>query len=126
MDPETELASRGHTDRRVLAAVLFMTSSMMTLDAYSTFQSSPWTIENFGADETKARACKEYLTHAVVYSAAYGVASGIIGRSMWPVVGTVITNGYLVWLYLRAMQRGRQTGSTRWVVDNNEQNRNAA
>jgi len=98
-----------------LAALLFMTSAMMTLDAYSTFESSPWTAENFGADPKKAASCKEYLTHAVVYSMAYAVVSAYLAGSWWPVIGAVISNTYLVWLYLRALDRGSVTGSTGWA-----------
>lgn len=98
-----------------IAAVLFMQSAMMTLDAYSTFLSSPWTSENFGADPNKTKSCKEYLTHAVCYSMAYAVASAILAGSYWPIAGAIITNGYLIWLYLRALDRGKVTGSTGWA-----------
>jgi hypothetical protein len=98
-----------------LAAVLFMQSAMMTLDAYSTFESSPWTAENFGADPAKAASCREYLWHAVGYSMAYAAASSFIAHSYWPLIGAAISNGYLVWLYLRALDRGRTTGSTGWA-----------
>lgn len=98
-----------------LAALLFMTSAMMTLDAYSTFESSPWTAENFGADPDKVKSCKEYLWHAVSYSMIYAVASAFLARSYWPVIGASISNAYLVWLYLRALDRGKVTGSTGWA-----------
>jgi hypothetical protein len=98
-----------------LAAILFMTSAMMALDAYSTLLSSPWTAENFGADPNKVKSCKEYLTHAVVYSMAYAVLSGYIARSWWPVMGAALANAYLIWLYLRALDRGSVTGSKGWA-----------
>lgn len=98
-----------------VAALLFMTSAMMTLDAYSTFQSSPWTAENFGADPEKQKSAREYLWHAVGFSMAYAVASAYLAHSMWPVIGSVIANAYLVWLYLRALDRGKATGSTGWA-----------
>lgn len=98
-----------------LAALLFMTSAMMTLDAYSTFESSPWTAENFGADPDKVKSCKEYLAHAVVYSMVYAIASAWLAQSWWPVIGSAITNGYLIWLYLRALDRGKVTGSKGWA-----------
>lgn len=101
-----------------LAAVLFMTSAMMTLDAYSTFESSPWTAENFGADEEKAKSCKEYLAHAVGYSIIYSVASAWLAKSYWPLIGSALTNGYLIWLYLRALERGRIAGSDNWANGN--------
>jgi hypothetical protein len=98
-----------------LAAILFMTSAMMALDAYSTLLSSPWTAENFGADPNKTKSCKEYLTHAVVYSMAYAVMSAYVARSWWPVLGAAIANAYLIWLYLRALDRGSVTGSKGWA-----------
>lgn len=97
-----------------VAAILFLTAGMTTLDAYSTFQSSPWTIENFGADEEKTAACKEYLTHAVVFSLAYSTISAHLSGSLWPLVGSLVANAYLIWLYMRAMRRGAASGSTQW------------
>jgi hypothetical protein len=98
-----------------VAALLFMTSAMMTLDAYSTFESSPWTAENFGADPEKAKSCREYLWHAVGYSMLYAGASAMIAGSWWPILGAAISNAYLVWLYLRALARGSIAGSTGWA-----------
>lgn len=106
-----------YSDREGLAAVLFMTSAMMTLDAYSTFQSSPWTIENFGADEAKVAACKEYLAHAVGFSMVYAFGSALIARNVIPVLGALVSNAYLTWLYYRAMARGAAAGSDSWVRD---------
>lgn len=98
-----------------VAALLFMTSAMMTLDAYSTFESSPWTAENFGADEEKAKSCREYLWHAVGYSMIYALASAYIAKSWWPVIGATVSNVYLIWLYLRALDRGKTSGSSGWA-----------
>lgn len=99
---------------RVAAAVLLMTSGMMTLDAYSTFQSSPWTAENFGADEQKVKSAREYLVHAVGFSMVYASAGAWVAGSPWPVLGAGVANGYLVWLYLRAFRRGALAGSDGW------------
>ena len=101
-----------------LAALLFMTASMNTLDAYSTLNSSPWTAESFGADERRAKALKEYVAHAVVYSMAYSTAAAFIARGKAAtcaiMLGAVITNVYLVTLYMRASARGRAAGSDGW------------
>lgn len=97
-----------------VAAVLFLTSAMMTLDAYSTFQSSPWTAENFGADSQKRKSAEEYLMHAVGFSMVYAIASAKIAKSWWPVIGAGIANAYLVWLYERALNRAQSTGSRGW------------
>lgn len=105
----------GLTDgANVAAALLFMTSAMMTLDAYSTFQSSPWTAENFGADKEKRRSAEEYLMHAVGFSMVYAIASAYIAKAWWPVIGAAIANIYLVWLYERALGRAQSSGSRGW------------
>lgn len=97
-----------------LAAVLFMTSAMMTLDAYSTFESSPWTAENFGGDEDKMKSAREYLWHAIGFSTIYAAASAYIAHSWWPLIGSGVANAYLWWLYERAFRRGNESGSTGW------------
>lgn len=109
-----ELGSRG-----ALGAILFMQASMNTLDAYSTLNSSPWTAESFGADDRRAAALKEYVCHAVVYSMAYAAASAFIVRGKlggYIIAGAVITNGYLIWLYMRASKRGRAAGANGWAA----------
>ena len=102
-----------------VAALLFLTSSMNTLDAYSTLNSSPWTAESFGADERRARALKEYVAHAVVYSMAYATAAAFIAHGKAAtyaiLTGAVVTNTYLVILYLRASARGREAGAAGWA-----------
>jgi hypothetical protein len=100
---------------RAVGALLFMTSAMTTLDAYSTLNSSPWTSENFGADPEKAESCREYVRHAVVFSSVYAVLSSVIAGNWWPVVGSAASNAYLVWLYERALKRGATSGSDGWA-----------
>ena len=105
--------------RNELAAILFLQASMNTLDAYSTLNSSPWTAESFGADERRARALKEYVAHAVAYSMLYATAAAVIARgrtATWAIFGgAAVTNAYLVWLYLRASERGRKAGAKTWA-----------
>ena len=98
-----------------LSAVLFMTSAMMTLDAYSTFESSPWTAENFGGDKEKMSSAREYLYHAVGFSFSYAVMAAVLAKSWWPVIGSAIANAYLIWLYERAFARGQSSGSKGWA-----------
>lgn len=97
--------------RQALAAVLFMQALMNVMDTYSTLNSSPWTAENVGADAEKVASLREYVTHAALFSTATSVAASVIAGSAWPVAGAVVANGYLVWIYHRAVQRGRATGS---------------
>ena len=102
-----------------LAALLFMTASMNTLDAYSTLNSSPWTAESFGADDRRAAALREYVTHAVVFSLATGAIAAYIAQgrkaTLSIMLGIIGVNAYLVWLYSRASRRGREAGSAEWA-----------
>jgi len=108
-------ATGGDASARSVAALLFMTSAMTTLDAYSTLNSSPWTSENFGADPEKAASCREYVKHSVAFSTVYAVASAAIAKNWWPIVGSAASNVYLIWLYERALARGAAAGTSGWA-----------
>lgn len=97
-----------------IASVLFMQAGMVSMDTMSALNSSPWTSENFGADQEKAKTSREYVTHSVVVSGLYCVASAVIAKSMWPLIGMAVINVYLWWIYDRALKRGASTGSTNW------------
>lgn len=101
-------------DKRALAALLFLASGTNALDVYSALNSSPWTAENFGANEAKAKSCREYVVHSVIITTFFGGTSAIIGKSWWPIFGTLLANGYMVWLYERALYRGATAGSDGW------------
>lgn len=97
--------------RNGIAAVLLMQAMMTVFDTYSTLNSSPWTAENVGADAEKVASLREYVTHAALFSTATCLAASVVAGSAWPVVGAVAGNGYLVWIYNRAVKRGRAAGS---------------
>lgn len=102
-----------------LAALLFLSAVNETMQAYGTLNSSPWTAESFGADDRRAAALREYVTHAVVFSMGMGLIAAWIARgkkATWAIMlGTAGVNGYLVWLYSRASARGREAGSANWA-----------
>jgi hypothetical protein len=102
-----------------LAAVLFLAAINETMQAYGTLNSSPWTAESFGADDRRATALKEYVAHAVVFSMATAFVAAWIADKQTAkfaiILGTLGTNGYLVWLYSRASARGREAGAQGWA-----------
>lgn|SRR5574341_1414706 len=100
--------------QNAVSALLFLTSAMTTLDAYSTLNSSPWTAESFGGDPDKLRSLKSYVNHAIVFSFAYAAVSAMIAGSLWPIAGSALANAYLWWLYDRAATRAQEKGSTTW------------
>lgn len=102
-----------------MAAVLFLAAINETMQAYGTLNSSPWTAESFGADDRRASALKEYIGHAVVFSTATSLFAAAIARgraATWAIIlGSALTNVYLVMLYNRASARGRAAGDSGWA-----------
>ncbi len=115
--PDSFTAGMGGDD--VGSALLFLAAINETMQAYGTLNSSPWTAESFGADDRRAAALKEYVTHAVVFSMFTGMIAAFIARgpkATWSIMlGTIGVNGYLVWLYTRASRRGREAGDSGWA-----------
>jgi hypothetical protein len=112
------MAADGVISADEIGGLFFIQSYMMTLDAYSTLESSPWTSENFGADPIKARSAKQYLAHAVANSMLVAAMGAIIAKSRrawWGVVAAAVANVYLIWLYLRALAKGAAAGSAGWA-----------
>jgi hypothetical protein len=101
-------------DRRTLGALLFLAASTNCLDVYSALNSSPWTAESFGGDPEKAKSCKEYVYHSIGVTSFFGVTSGIIAHTWWPIIGTLLANLYMFWLYQRALSRAQARGSQKW------------
>lgn len=110
-EPLAEIRGDGHA----LGALLFLAAGTNALDVYSALNSSPWTAENFGADPKKAKSCMEYVMHSIVVTSFYAGVSGLIARSWWPIVGAVMANIYMFWLYRRALKRGSVAGSSGWA-----------
>lgn len=108
-------------DRDAIAALLFLGAINETMQAYGTLNSSPWTAESFGADDRRAAALREYVTHAVVFSLLTGGMAAYIAqgaKATYSIMGgIVLTNAYLVWLYARASRRGRAAGDKGWAND---------
>lgn len=102
-----------------LAAILFLGAINETMQAYGTLNSSPWTAESFGADDRRAAALREYVTHAVVFSMATAAIAAAVAKgrqATWAIlIGAAGTNAYLVWLYTRASRRGREAGDAGWA-----------
>jgi hypothetical protein len=111
----------GVSGQDALAAILFLQAVNETMQAYGTLNSSPWTAESFGADDRRAKAMREYVAHAVVFSmGTAGIAAYVAkGRkaTISIISGAALVNVYLVWLYLRASKRGREAGSATWAND---------
>lgn len=104
----------GRSTNRAVGGLLFIAASTNAMDAYSALNSSPWTAESFGGDPDKARACRRYVYHSVAVTSAYAIAAGIIAASWWPIIGALVANVYMYYLYSKALQKAQEKGSTDW------------
>ena len=101
-------------DSRALGAILFIAAGTNAMDVYSALNSSPWTAESFGGDPEKAKACREYVWHSIVVTSFYGLTSSVIARSVWPIIGTMLADVYMWYLYNRALMRAAARNSQGW------------
>ena len=83
-------------------------------EVFSSFTSSPWTMENFGADEARASSAKFYVALGAGFCEAIGIGYSLLAGSIWPFIGTTVIAGMFVVVYLRALERGKQAGNTGW------------
>ena len=105
----------GKDSAKTAAAVgMFLVASAESFNIFSAMNSSPWTAENFGADERRANSAKEYVIIACLANEALGVGASLIGRSPWPLVGTTAVSGFMCFIYWRALQRGKDAGAEGW------------
>jgi hypothetical protein len=93
---------------------LLLVAAAESFNIFSAVNSSPWTAENFGADEEKAKSCNQYVLVAVVANTGLGVGASILAKNWWPLVGTTIVSVFMWWLYRRALAKGMARGSTNW------------
>lgn len=84
-------------------------------EVFSSFTSSPWTMENFGADKQKADSAKMYVALGAVFCEAIGLGYSMLAGSAWPFIGTTIVAGMFVFIYMRALARGLAAGNTGWT-----------
>lgn len=97
-----------------VGALLFIDSANMMMQAFGTHQSSPWTVESFGADPAKNASCQKYIRRAIVNAAGLSVVAAVVARSWWPIIGISVEGGYLWWEYQAALEIAAQSGSTDW------------
>ena len=93
---------------------LFLMTLAEAFNVYGALNSSPWTAENFGADEEKARSCRQYVIQADCVNVALGIGTSLITKSWAPVVGMVIISAYMHYMYERALRKGSAAGSDGW------------
>lgn len=96
------------------AVGLFMVAAAESFNIFSAMNSSPWTAENFGADERKAKSCQEYVIISLIANEMLGLGASLLAENIWPFVGTTAVSLFMLWIYKRALKRGMEAGSTDW------------
>lgn len=94
---------------------LFMVAAAESFNIFSAMNSSPWTAENFGADEQKAASCKQYVVISVFANEGLGVGASLLAGNWWPLIGTTAVSAFMVVIYWRALQKGMAAGSAGWT-----------
>lgn len=92
----------------------FLVAAYGVLEVYSGTNSSPWTMENFGANDEKADSARWYIRSAVVFSILAGAFGSLLDQNWWPLIGTLVANAYMYWLYERAIGKGKVSQSDGW------------
>lgn len=85
-------------------------------EVYSSLMSSPWTVENFGADEKRAGSAIRYAIEAGIVNVAMGTGASILVQSWWPLGGTMLVSAYFLTKYVHAVRVGKRAGNTGWVA----------
>lgn len=94
---------------------LFVMSAAEGFNVISAMCSSPWTAENFGADEEKRRSTWKYVGLATAANLALGLGASLLARSWWPVVGLGLVSITMVAVYKHALDKGQAAGSSGWA-----------
>jgi hypothetical protein len=87
-----------------------------TFEIYSGLMSSPWTVENFGADEKRAGSAWRTALEAGVISGIMGFGASVLVQAWWPLIGTMLTASYFLYKYSTAIRIGKEAGNTGWVA----------
>ncbi len=106
-----------NTSRAAADAGIFLMALAEAFNVYGALNSSPWTAENFGADEEKARSCRRYVLQADVVNIALGIGSSLISESPWPLIGIGLITVYMHCMYERALKKGAVAGSDGWAKE---------
>lgn len=94
---------------------LFMVAAAESFNIFSAMNSSPWTAQNFGADDEKARSCKQYVVISVLANTGLGGGASLLSGNAWPLVGTTAVSVFMVIIYWRALEKGRRMNSMGWT-----------
>jgi hypothetical protein len=100
--------------RRGLGALYFEGGFFGALASFSTFMSSPWTIERTASAHDASEATRKYVWLAHVTNVAAGAFVSILARSFAPLFGTAAGTTYMHFVYNYSRRRGLEKGEDWW------------
>lgn len=115
------MAVNQETAKYTIAGVAVMVAWGESFQVFGALNSSPWTARNFGADEEKAKSCREGVRKAVINNFLMGsLGSALLyfdGKQRFWWMPFVVVNGisFYMWReYDQALKAGMNTGSNGW------------
>lgn len=100
--------------RRGLAALYFETGFFGALASFSTFMSSPWTIERTAKAPDASEATVKYTWIAHVTNLVAGAFVSVLARSLAPLLGTASGTAFMGLVYRYSRAQGLEKGSDWW------------
>lgn len=85
---------------------------LWALTMFSSVTSSPWTMENVGADAAHAASARRLVNIAVVAAVVASAGAALLDRNWWPLVGGAGGAAFMAWLYNDALNKAQQKGYT--------------
>ena len=68
---------------------------MYSMTLFSSCMSSPWTIENVGADPSHAASARRLINISIVAGVLAGMSAAFLDRSWWALIGAAGSLGYV-------------------------------
>ncbi len=87
-----------------------LVGAIFALTMFSSFTSSPWTMENVGADPSHAASARRLVNIAVATAVLAGAGAAFLDRSWWPLVGGIGGAAGMWWLYDDALRKAQAKG----------------
>lgn len=88
----------------------FLVGGMYAMTLFSSCMSSPWTIENVGADPRHAVSAKRLVKISMVAGALAGATAAFLDKTWWPAIGAAGSVAYMYWLYADSLAKAQRLG----------------
>ena len=96
------------------AAGLFLMSLGSAFEVLSAMNSSPWTIENVGANPERAKSAMKYTYLGLGMAGAIGAGASLLTGTIWPLIGIALVSILMIFVYRHAISCAEQQGNTGW------------